>query len=337
MTMNDNKIDILCATYNGERFVDKQIKSLVTQSRDLMQKDGYDIRLIIRDDGSTDKTMDIVRKRLDYYKAKRENPIEIKILDDNYRTGSPTDSFIKLLNVSTGDYILFSDQDDMWYRGKTDETFALMRNYEAKYGKDTPILVHTDLALMNEEGRKIADSFFDYQKLPREEGVRDSISSLLIQNTVTGCTVMMNRAAVELLKEAPASEMLLMYDHFAAILVAATGKIAFLDKPLIRYRQHSGNAVGAHQAGSVSEYKSRFNLGRDKFLKDMDLSYRQAGYILKRYEDRIREASGQKTVDMMREYSELIMAGKREKLEFFQKYGVYKNGAIKKLVQMIWC
>jgi len=331
-------IDILVATYNGEEFVDKQIKSLVTQSEDgIISSSGKRIRLFIRDDGSTDRTLDIVKKRLEYYKERRENPMEVRILDDTKHTGSPTESFMKLLNVATGDYIMFSDQDDMWYRRKTETTFEKMKSCEEKYGKDTPILVHTDLSLMNEKGQRIAESFFDYQKLPREEGVRDSISSLLIQNTVTGCTMMMNRAAADLLREAPASEMLLMYDHFAAILVAATGHVAFIDQPLIRYRQHSKNAVGAHAAGSVAEYKTRFSFGREKFLKDMDLSYRQTGYILKRYEERIRERSGQKTVDMMKEYSELIMAGKREKIEFFQKYGVYKNGAIKKLVQMIWC
>ena len=331
-------IDILMATYNGAEFVDKQIKSLVTQSEDgLISSSGEKIRLIIRDDGSTDNTLDIIKKRVEYTKTKRENPMEVKILDDAKHTGSPTECFMKLLSVATGDYVMFSDQDDMWYRRKTETTFARMKKCEEKYGKDTPILVHTDLSLMNEEGRKIADSFFDYQKLPREEGVRDSIGQLLIQNTVTGCTLMMNRAAADLLREAPASEMVLMYDHYAAILVAATGHVSFVDEPLIRYRQHSKNSVGAHQSGSVDEYKSRLIFGREKFLKDMDLSYRQVGYILKRYEDKIRARHGQKTVDMMKEYSELIMAGKREKLEFFQKYGVYKNGAIKKLVQMIWC
>jgi hypothetical protein len=120
--------------------------------------------------------------------------------------------------------------------------------------------------------------------------------------------MMLNKAATDLLKQAPADEMILMHDHYAAVLIAATGKVKLLDEPLIRYRQHSGNVIGAHAAGSTSEYKERFDLGRGKFLKDMDLSYRQAGYILKRYEKYIREAKGEDTVQMLREYSELIMA-----------------------------
>ena len=182
-------------------------------------------------------------------------------------------------------------------------------------------------------GKKITESFYEYQKLPKS----DKLSHLMIQNTVTGCTVMMNRAAADLVSDAPASEMLLMYDHYAAIVVAATGHIGFVDDPLIRYRQHSGNQVGAHAAGSKDEYKMRFDMGRDKFLKDMDLSYRQVGFILKRYGDLIKKTKGEEVYEMMREYSNLVMAGKIEKLEFFQKYGVYKNGAIKKMVQMIWC
>ena len=323
-------IDILLATYNGEKYVDKQIKSLVTQSTDSIDQD---IRLIIRDDGSEDATLEIIKKRLDYYRAKRECPIDVHIINDGIKTGSPSGNFLKLLHISEADYVMFSDQDDMWYRRKTEITYKKMKELEKKYGKETPLLVHTDLALMDEEGRKIAASFYDYQKLPKQ----DKLNHLLIQNTVTGCTVMMNKAAVSLMKKAPQSEMILMYDHYAAVLVAATGHVAFIDEALIRYRQHSGNVVGAHAAGSSAEYKSRISKGRDRFLKDMDLSYRQTGYIVKRYEEEIKKARGEKTVEIMKEYSDLIMADKLKKIEFFKKYDVYKHGSIKKAVQMLWC
>ena len=154
--------------------------------------------------------------------------MKVMILDDNKSTGSPSGNFLKLLAVSNADYIMFSDQDDMWYRRKTEVTYECMKRQEKLYGKDTPILVHSDLSLMDEEGRKIASSFYDYQKLPRE----DLLAQLLIQNTVTGCTVMLNKAAVDLLKRAPEGEMVLMYDHYAAILVAATGHIAFKEDEL---------------------------------------------------------------------------------------------------------
>ena len=323
-------IDILLATYNGEKFIDKQLKSLLTQSRDELDDD---LRLVIRDDGSTDNTVNIIKKRLEYYRAKREDPMEVHIIEDDNNTGSPSANFMKLLKVSKADYIMFSDQDDMWYRRKTEETYRKMKKLERIYGTDKPLMVHSDLSLMDENGKKITESFYEYQNLPK----KDKLSSLMIQNTVTGCTVMMNRAAADLVSQAPASEMLLMYDHYAAILVAATGHIGFVDDPLIRYRQHSGNQVGAHAAGSKDEYKMRFNMGRDKFLKDMDLSYRQVGFILKRYGDLIKTTKGEEVYEMMKEYSNLVMAGKIEKIEFFQKYGVYKNGAIKKMVQMIWC
>ena len=128
------RIDILLATYNGEKYIDKQIKSLVTQDRDGLDAE---LRLIIRDDGSTDSTMDIIRKRLEYYRTKRENPIEVHILDDNTPTGSPSGNFVKLLNVTNADYVMFSDQDDMWYRRKVKTTFECMKKLEKKYGKTT--------------------------------------------------------------------------------------------------------------------------------------------------------------------------------------------------------
>lgn len=323
-------IDILLATYNGEKYIDKQIKSLLTQDREGMDTD---IRILIRDDGSTDDTLNIIQKRLEFYRERRDNLMEVKILDDRIPTGSPAANFLKLLSVSTADYVMFSDQDDMWYRRKTKVTYGAMKEAEKKYGKSTPILVHSDLSLMDDTGRKIADSFYEYQKLPK----KDTLSQLLIQNTVTGCTMMMNRAAADLLKKAPVSEMILMHDHYAAVLVAATGHVVSVDDALIRYRQHSGNAVGAHQAGGRDEYRLRFDLGRDRFLEDMDKSYRQAGFILKRYEKEIRERGGQETIDLLKDYSDLIMAGKLERMEFFQKHGIYKNGAIKKAVQLFWC
>ncbi len=323
-------IDILLATYNGAKYIDRQMKSLLTQDKEGLDTD---IHLIIRDDGSTDGTMDLIKHRIKYYKEKRPDPMEVTILEDSKASGSPAANFMRLLAMSKAEYVMFSDQDDMWYRRKTAATYRFMKKQEEKYGKDTPILVHTDLSLMNEEGKKTAASFYDYQKLPKD----DKLSTLLIQNTVTGCTMMLNRAAADLLKKAPDSEMILMHDHYAAVLVAATGKVVFLDEALIRYRQHSENVVGAHAAGSAAEYKNRIEKGRSKFLKDMDLSYRQAGYILKRYEKEIRAAHGEETVELLREYSNLIMAGKMEKIEFFQKHGIYKNGTIKKAVQVLWC
>ncbi len=323
-------IDILLATYNGEKYIDRQLKSLLTQDRDNLNTE---LQLIIRDDGSTDRTMEIISNRLDYYRQKRQNPMKVTVLDDRKGTGSPAACFMRLLRTSSSEYVMFSDQDDMWYRRKTEATYHFMKKQEEKYGKDTPILVHTDLSLMNEEGRKTASSFYAYQNLPRE----DKLTTLLIQNTVTGCTMMLNRAAADLLKQAPSSEMILMHDHYAAVLIAAVGKVAFLNEALIRYRQHSGNVVGAHASGSASEYKNRLEKGRDKFLQDMDLSYRQAGYILKRYENEIRAAGGEERVKLLRDYSNLIMAGKMERIEFFQKHGIFKNGAIKKAVQMLWC
>ena len=108
-------IDILLATYNGEKYIDKQIKSLLTQDREGMDTD---IRILIRDDGSTDDTLNIIQKRLEFYRERRDNLMEVKILDDRIPTGSPAANFLKLLSVSTADYVMFSDQDDMWcYEG----------------------------------------------------------------------------------------------------------------------------------------------------------------------------------------------------------------------------
>lgn len=311
-------IDILLATYQGEEYVEEQIDSIKNQS---MQ----DFRLIIRDDASSDGTRDILDGKVKEFDAN-----QAFLLSDTKHLGSASASFMRLLSMSHGDYAMFADQDDLWSPYKLEMMSEKMKKLEWKYGKATPILIHTDLQVIDANGNVLAESFYKMQKLPME----DNLNLLLIQNTVTGCTIMMNKSAVNLLKKSRAEDML-MHDHYAAILVAALGKVIFMKEPLVRYRQHGDNSVGAKSASSPKELLRRLLAGKATFQKMQQASYKQADAIYRTYANEL--AANKNAAEMIKAYGSLTFATGREKRKVFKKYKIYKNGLWKREVQKIWC
>lgn len=227
-------ISICMATYNGEQFLKPQLESILAQSN-------QDWQLLIRDDGSDDNTMRIVE---DY--AERL-PGKIRLVTDNGSRLGASLNFGKLLEYADTEYILFSDQDDVWLPNKIELTLNAMKATERIY-PDKPILMHTDLKVVDSDLNIIADSMWSYQKLFPEMG--DDLSKIMAQNVVTGCAMMINRKARDVSIPIPAEAI--MYDWWIAMNVARYGKIVYLSAPSILYRQHSDNRIGAKEAKNIS-------------------------------------------------------------------------------------
>jgi len=223
-------IYILMATYNGEKFINEQIDSLLNQTYE-------NWKLIIHDDNSKDRTVSIVKE----YQSKYNN--KIKLLDDNISTGGAKENFTYLLNKidDNYDYIMFCDQDDIWINNKIEVTLNKMIAAENKY-KNKPILIHTDLYIYENVETSKYKKFMEYQNL--NSGF-DTINRLIVQNIVTGCTVMINKLSVEKIKKIPKEAI--MHDWWIAIVISSFGKIVFLDNATILYRQHENNIVGVKQ------------------------------------------------------------------------------------------
>jgi hypothetical protein len=115
-----------------------------------------------------------------------------------------------------------------------------MGQMEWRYGSGTPILVHSDLAVCDANIKLIAPSFWKFQRLNPQVA---AFSRLLVQNNVTGCTVLINRALADLAFPVPREAV--MHDWWLALVASAAGKIGFVPKPLVRYRQHGANQIGA--------------------------------------------------------------------------------------------
>ena len=260
-------IDILLSTYNGSRFVREFVGSLGRQTC-------RDFRLLVRDDGSDDATVDAVRE------AAAEHGIrEVVFSPSSGRHLGVAGSFGDLLAQSFGRDVMFADQDDVWHEDKVAEMVRLMREAEAQCGGEAPLLLHTDLRVCGEDGSIVADSFFRRQRFPRRAG---TLVSLLVQNNVTGCATMINRALRERLR-LPFPAEAICHDWYLALVAAAFGKIVFVDRPFVDYRVHDGNVFGA--PGYAESCFGRLRRGSGALRHRLVLTQRQAGAFLRQYGD----------------------------------------------------
>jgi len=225
-----NKIYILLATYNGEKFIREQINSLINQTYQNWE-------LIIHDDNSKDNTVSIIKEYTSIY------PDKIKFLNDDISTGGAKENFTYLLNNidDNYDYVMFCDQDDVWLENKIEITLNKMVQVE-EINRNKPVLVHTDLYLFHSVVENNYERFMAQQSLNSNF---NSLNRLFMQNIVTGCTMMINKNCINSLKEIPKEAI--MHDWWIAIFVSVFGKICFLDEATILYRQHDDNTVGAQK------------------------------------------------------------------------------------------
>lgn len=221
---------ILLATCNGEKFVREQVASIICQSF-------VDWRLLIRDDDSSDSTRALLQ-------TLARTDARIQLVDDGLGRLGAVGNFNRLLLLAAeqgADYCFLADQDDVWTTHKVTRQLAAMKDAELAYGHDEPILVHSDLEVVDDALRTVHLSFLRYCRIRHEpEG---ALRTLLVQNFVTGATCLVNRRLLELATPIPAEAV--MHDWWLALVASAIGQIAFLNDATVRYRQHSKNTIGA--------------------------------------------------------------------------------------------
>ena len=139
------------------------------------------------------------------------------------------------------DAIFFSDQDDIWLPHKIARQLQSLQEMERQYGPGTPLLCYSDLEVVDQKLHQIHPSFMRYEKLRHES--HNPIHVLLTQNVVSGCAVVINRDLLEFVTPIP--NEVILHDWWLAICAAACGRIGYIDEPLVQYRQHSGNHIGA--------------------------------------------------------------------------------------------
>lgn len=295
---------ILMATYNGGEFIETQLESLVAQSFS-------DWCLWIRDDGSSDDTVAKIRR----YAGLDER---VRLWQpDGTRLGAAKGFSVLLERFSTdGEYLMFCDQDDFWEADKIEITLAKMHEMEAHSGRETPLLVHTDLSVADHELNVSATSFWRYQGLnPDAKGLH----RLLVQNNVTGCTMMVNRALAVLACSVPAQAI--MHDWWLATVAAAFGKIEHLPRPTMLYRQHGANDTGAKNYNIVYIVKKAF-AGLSEMKPSLLKTQCQACAFLERYASRLVPDQ----YSMVKAYCHLSGQGYWMRRWHMLRFGFFKHG-----------
>lgn len=219
------QVQILLSTWNGAPWLDELLESLLQQTESSWE-------LLIRDDASTDDSITHV------VAWQKRYPHKVKLLEAGSRLGCAA-SFSRLVELSTAPYLMFCDQDDVWFAEKVELSLARLQALEVEQGSATPLLVHSDLTVLNENKSLIAPSFWAL----RDFDVHQAKKDYLVTNVVSGCACMFNRAAANLAFPLPQGAIL--HDRWLALVCAWFGKVEALDLSLIGYRQHDRNTVGA--------------------------------------------------------------------------------------------
>jgi len=301
------------ATYNGERFIREQIDSILDQTY-------QDFKLYICDDVSTDNTFAIISR---YAEA---NPDKIFVSQLEKNTGSAKHNFMKLMIEQKDDYLMLCDQDDVWFQDKIEVTLSKMKAMESTFGIETPILVHTDLEVVDNNLKTISPSF---REAMNADYSKTELRNQVIQNTLTGCTAMYNRALADLIKIEP--RYMVMHDWWLILLASAFGKVGVVDAQTVLHRQHNKNEVGAKDVRTL-RYKVDRVLKYKKVKEAINITYMQADSLLRTYFEDL--STDQRK--LLTTYSDIPNHFKLIRIYRIFRLGTHKNGFSRRVAHIIF-
>lgn len=219
--LNDITVDILMATYNGEKYIEQQIDSILNQTY-------VNFNLIISDDCSSDKTLKIIKK----YEQKDKR---IKVYQQQKNLGYRK-NFEFLCNKISSKYIMFSDQDDVWLQDKIEKMLDYIKVKNSA-------LVYCDLDIVDKNLKSINNTMLRQSNMYDKAKKYNDFNLLKFENAVTGCAMITTE---EIVKNAlPFPKKFFPHDWWIGLIATQYGTVDFLDIPLVKYRQHDANCIGA--------------------------------------------------------------------------------------------
>lgn len=299
------KLAILLATYNGEKYLRPLLDSLFSQ-----QEQEWD--LLISDDCSKDATHNILNEYVQRY------PNRVILTKNERAFGSAKSNFFHLLRQAEGyEYLMFCDQDDVWKPEKVNITLRAMQELEHGDIK-TPCLVHTDLTVARADLSVLHESFMESSML---DPSRCALKQLVIQNIVTGCTMMINAALREKVLLPADENSIRMHDAWCALWASAIGRIGYVKEKTILYRQHGTNVVGAKNVNSL-RYLLHYLCHGKQNRQALVEAERQAGVFLNAAKDVLNDEQKQ----LLSDYSTMRKKGKINRVRIIFKHGIWKTG-----------
>lgn len=294
-------IHIVLAAYNGEKYLPQQLDSIVAQ-------DYENWMLEVCDDGSADRTAEIVREYM-----KRDSRIT---LYQNERNLGYVKNFMEGIRRSSADYIMLCDQDDIWFPDKISKTWKRAQEEQKRLpgGVEVPVLVYGDA--MNFDSETGADSG-RFHEMSRLDTKKVDTAHLFMENKCIGCTIMVTGAIRSYLGELP--EEIRVHDWWLALICSHFGKICYLDEPLLRYRQHAGNMIGGSSFSSY--FKRRISKLKEqrRVLRD---TVAQGRRFYEMYGERMEEKQQETAKHFAMLYDRNFLARKADLI----RYGFWKSG-----------
>ncbi len=217
--MKERKSAVLMAVHNGEKYLREQIESILNQTYPYFE-------LVIRDDGSTDNSVKIIKE---YLEDKR-----VIFIEKNTVSSSAIKNFSELFKYAKEryDYLFFSDQDDIWHKGKLEKSLRIMERHK----KDVPVLVYSNFYYWVDGTKNLKKAYHKHPLL--------SFERIFIQNPIYGCTMLMNRSLINLIADIP--ECGRNHDYWIALvslLFEQWVEIEYLDECTLKHRLHENNAT----------------------------------------------------------------------------------------------
>lgn len=262
--MKNPILSVVMTTYNGENYLKEQLDSIFSQTFE-------DFQLILSDDCSTDKTLDIIK----HYQKKHKNIV----LSINEKPLGSVANFEKGMQIANTQYIALSDQDDIWEKNKLQLQIASIRELEKQH-PNIPLMVHSDLSMIDSNSKKTADSYFKFRSY--KLGKKKDIGHILGPCGVMGNTILINKLLHT--KLFPFPKNLKVHDYWIAVVNETLGLRLTLNTPLVRYRIHENNLSNSSQNISKNLFTKLqtkcllpyINQGRESVLE-----YLLGSYILK--------------------------------------------------------
>lgn len=228
------KISVAICTYNGEKYIQEQLNSILNQEKPIDE-------IVICDDGSTDNTMSICQSVLSNTNIKY-------ILKKNEQNLGFIKNFYQAMSLCSGDIIFLCDQDDVWFKNKTNLiSHVFEENENAQLVFSNALVTNEKLETINElfNTLNFSTSYFENQE--------KAFKKLLNDNFVVGATATIRK---DFLNKVSDFDNGWAHDSWLAIIATLYNGLFFIDEPLIYYRQHSSNTIGLNQENKLNKVKT---------------------------------------------------------------------------------
>ena len=272
------EIWIVLSTCNAGTHLSPQIDSILDQSH-------ANWRLLIRDDGSTDGTIQSITR---YAQSDPRVLMHEDVVPVCMGTRASYSKLIQNALARGAEWIALADQDDVWMPDKLARQVAAL--VARPSSPDEPRLLHTDLRVVDRRLEPISESFLSYAGIEHVDA--DPLRTLLIQNFVTGCTCVLSRGLAE--RAVPVPDAAIMHDWWIALNAAAWGEIEFLPFRGTDYRQHAENQIGAkgYRQSIVALIRRTFTM-RESGIDELYQVVIQA----RAFSDHLRQSNGSPSIE----------------------------------------